>query len=65
MKTVPLFGTVFKRYKIKKIINKLLLAGDKFMLEIHLRQAGLLTVLAKYLLKKNIWKVQRKTGFKM
>ena len=27
-------------YKINEIINKFLLVGDKFMLEIHLRQPG-------------------------
>ena len=27
-------------YKMNDIINKFLLAGDKFMLEMHLRQSG-------------------------
>ena len=47
LKNVPLLCTIFERYKIKKVINKLLLAGDKFMFEIHLRQPGLLTVLER------------------
>ena len=34
-------------------INKLLLAGDKFMPEIHLRQPQLLTVLVDHLLNMN------------
>ena len=28
------------RYKVNEIINKVLLAGDKFMPEMHLRQPG-------------------------
>ena len=28
------------RYKMNEIFNKLLLAGDKFILEMHLRQPG-------------------------
>ena len=31
---------------MNEIINEFLLAGDKFMSEIHLRQLGLLTVSA-------------------
>ena len=27
-------------YKINEIVNKFLLAGDKFMTEMHLRQSG-------------------------
>ena len=46
------------------MINKLLLAGDKFMPEIHLRQAGLLTVLANYLLKKIYEKFKEKRDSK-
>ena len=46
------------------MINKLLLAGDKFMPEIHLRQAGLLTVLTNYLLKKIYEKFKEKRDSK-
>ena len=35
---------------MNKIVNKLLLAGDKFMLILHLRQSGLLIVLVNCLL---------------
>ena len=34
---VPL---LFKTYKMNEITNKFLLAGDKFMPEMHLRQSG-------------------------
>ena len=38
---IPLFGNIFFWvYKINKIVNKFLLAGDKFMLEMHLKQPG-------------------------
>ena len=37
---------------MNEIINEFLLAGDKFMSEIHLRQLGLLTVLVDYLLQR-------------
>ena len=37
-----LFLNVYaKSYKINKIVNKFLLAGDKFMPEMHLKQPGL------------------------
>ena len=37
----PLLGTnSIIRYKINEIVNKLLLAGDKLMPEMHLRQPG-------------------------
>ena len=36
---------------MNEIVNKLLLAGDKFMSEIHLRQPGLLVVLVQHLQK--------------
>ena len=29
-----------KRYKMNEIVNKFSLAGDKFMLEMHLKQPG-------------------------
>ena len=36
-----LFLNVYaKSYKINKIVNKFLLAGDKFMPEMHLKQLG-------------------------
>ena len=35
---------------MNKILNKLLLAGDKFMLILHLRQPGLLIALVNCLL---------------
>ena len=38
-------------YKMNEILNKFLLAGDKFMSEMHLRQPGFLTVLVDRLLK--------------
>ena len=35
---IPLLGPfLFLKYKMKEIINKFLLAGDRFMPEIHLR----------------------------
>ena len=36
---------------MNEIVNKLLLAGDKFMSEIHLRQSSLLVVLVYHLRK--------------
>ena len=38
------------RYKMNEIVHKFLLAGYKFMPEMHLRQPGLLTVLVDDLL---------------
>ena len=38
-------------YKMKKIVNKFLLAGDKFMPEMHLRQPQLCIVPLDHLLK--------------
>ena len=36
-----MFGDVlFQTYKINEIVNKLLLAGNKFMSEMHLMQHG-------------------------
>ena len=38
---IPLVGPIlFLEYKMNKIINKFLLAGDKVMPEMHLRQPG-------------------------
>ena len=36
---------------MNKIVNKFLLAGDKFMPEIHLKQPDLLILLVEHLLK--------------
>ena len=36
---------------MNEIVNNFLLAGDKFMREIHLRQPGFTTILADHLLK--------------
>ena len=38
---------------MSKIVNKFLLAGDKFISEMHLKQPDLLTVLEDHLLKTN------------
>ena len=35
---IPSLGSILQKYKIKKIINKFLFAGDKFLPEMHLRQ---------------------------
>ena len=40
-----------RRYKINEIVNTFLLAGDKFMSEMHIKQPGLLIVLVDHLLK--------------
>ena len=46
---------------MNEIINKFLLAGDKFIPEMHLKQSGLLIVLANLLLKiKNEYKKLKK-----
>ena len=38
---IQLFGDIFFRvYKMNEIANKFLLAGDKFMAELHLKQPG-------------------------
>ena len=38
---VPLLGDIlFWVYKMNQIVNKFLLAGDKFIPEMHLKQAG-------------------------
>ena len=39
---IPLFGDIFFwRHKMNKVVNKFLLAGDKFIPELHLRQLGI------------------------
>ena len=37
---LPEANILFYKYKINAIVNKLLLAGDKFMPEMHLRKPG-------------------------
>ena len=38
---ILLLGDIlFQNYEMNKIVNKLLLAGDKFMPEMHLKQPG-------------------------
>ena len=37
---IPLLNVCFKSYKMNEIVNKYLLAGDKFMPEMHLKQPG-------------------------
>ena len=39
---IPLLGPfLFERYKMDEILNKFLISGDKFVLEMHLRQPEL------------------------
>ena len=41
LRQIPIVGPLlFQRYKMNKMINKFLLAGNKFMFEKHLRQPG-------------------------
>ena len=35
---VPLLGGIFFKYKMNEIVNKFLLAGDKFMPDMRLKQ---------------------------
>ena len=37
---IPTIDSILQRYKINEIVNKFLLAGDKFMSEMHFRQPG-------------------------
>ena len=37
---IPILGALLKKCEMIEIINKLLLAGDIFMPEMHLRQLG-------------------------
>ena len=49
---IPLGGTLlFLRYKVNEIVNKLALAGDKFMPEMHLGQPGIHIMLIDHVLK--------------
>ena len=55
-----MFG--FKVYKMNEIVNKLLLAGDKFMLEMYLKKLDLLILLVVHLQKtkkelKSLWRL--------
>ena len=57
------------RIKMNEIVNKFLLAGDKFMPEIHLKQPGFTIVLVDHLLKtkkefKNLKKQEIQAVFK-
>ena len=45
------FNVHAKLCKITEIVNKFLLAGDKFMLEMHLRQPGFTYSVVNHLLK--------------
>ena len=70
---VPILGDVLfwsasLKYKMNEIVNRVLLAGDKFMPEMHLKQPGLLTVLADHLQKpkkefRNLKKQEIQTTF--
>ena len=48
---IPLINTLFQKYKMKTIVNKFLLAGDNFKLEMHLRQPGFTYSIVVYSLK--------------
>ena len=53
---------------MNEIVNKFLLAGDRYMPEMHLKQPGLLTVLVIHLLKakkelKSLCKLEIQTLF--
>ena len=37
---LPLIKVFLKKYYVNSIVNKLLLAGDEFMQEMHLKQTG-------------------------
>ena len=37
---LPIANIFFKKYKMNEIVNRLLLARDKFMPEMHLKQSG-------------------------
>ena len=41
-------------YKMNEIVNKFLLAGEKFMLEMHLRQPGFTYSICEPFIKNNI-----------
>ena len=49
---IPLVDPILlSEYKMNEMINTFLLAGDKFMPQMHLRQPNLRTKLAEHLLK--------------
>ena len=52
LKKIPLLGDIFPKY----IINKFLLAGDKFISEMHLRQPNLCILLVGHLQKTKEYK---------
>ena len=67
---IQLLGDIlFWVYKRNDIVNKILLAGDKFMSEIHLKQPGFTIVIVVHLLKtkqkklRNLWGLERQTLF--
>ena len=45
------FSLHAKLFKMNEIVNNFLLAGDKCMPDMHLKQSGLLIVLVDHLLK--------------
>ena len=56
---IPLLDDIlFQRCKINEIVIKFLIAGDKFMREMHLRQPGFLTTRI-YLLLENSLKTKK------
>ena len=56
---VPVLGDIlFQKYKMNEIVNKFLLAGNKFMPEIHLKQPGF-TYTACGLFTENKEKIQK------
>ena len=48
LKDVSFLRAIFWRYKMNEIINKFLLTGEKIMLEMHLGELDLLTVLVDH-----------------
>ena len=54
----PLLGPLFLEIKMNKIIKKELLAGDKFIPEMHLRQPGF-TYSACVTFTKNIDRIKK------
>ena len=40
LRDLPIANILFWKYKMNAIVNKVLLAGDKFMPEMYLRQPG-------------------------
>ena len=44
---------MFQKYKMNEIVNKFLLAGDKFMPEMHLRKLGFTYSAWRHFTRKN------------